>query len=226
MRSGRTSAVSRSLPLPSPSAPCSRHFRAYTAVATAPHSPLSTPTQPPLSAAPIAYAATSTAVHRNGECSPAVAPGRRRPEGGRWECVAWAASVRREHARVTVTLRYIDNNGRLRLLAASGGLVTTAEAAAGRAYAAARPTCCGGGRAGRVTQEMQRLKGWPQLRRSPADRASSNELRIAPARLRMPRMLHHVCYTHDQRLRDVPLQAARWRCHVCYAHDQRLRAVP
>ena len=46
-------SFSCSLPSPSPNAPCSHQFRADTAVATAPHSPLSPPTQPPLSAASV-----------------------------------------------------------------------------------------------------------------------------------------------------------------------------
>ena len=34
-----------------------------------------------------------------------VHPGRRRPEVGRWVRVAWAASARREHAKLAVKFR-------------------------------------------------------------------------------------------------------------------------
>ena len=195
------------LPPPSPNAPCSHRFTV---------------------AAPItavtAIAATPVA---------AVAPGRRRPEGGRWECVAWVASARREHARFTVTLRYIDDDGRLRQLAAGGG---RRARGGGRLHrrrrAAAGSTCCGGGRVSRVTQVLQRLKGWPQSsplpgrprlvervahRTSPSQDATYVTPRLLHARpaterraftgrsLAMPRMLRARPATESRALRYRPL---------------------
>ena len=67
-------SFSFSPPSPSPNAPCSHHFRADTAAATVPHSPLSPPAQPPLSAALVVDAAASAAARYDSECRPRSRP--------------------------------------------------------------------------------------------------------------------------------------------------------